>query len=555
MDRRTFISSLAAALGLSLCRETPYDHQVYGISKLVSEPIFALFDEMGAGKTKQAIDAAQILFQRNVIDRVIVVCPASVRAVWFDPELGELIKHLRSDIKASVLEYHSPACHWEWMKDVPGKRLEWIVTNYEFIRKQPRLKELLSVASPRTLLILDESSAIKNYRAEQTKACLSLRKRCGRVLLLNGTPISHSPLDLFSQGRMMDPGTSIHGCAYIGTFRDRYCVMGGWEMREITGFKNLEHLQTKFAPYVLRRLKVDCLDLPEKLPPVTLQPPLSDETWRIYREMKREMVVWLNSTTVSVAKQAFVVTLRLGQITSGFLGGIEDVIPSEAEEEVEERPAWLPPPKERMCSSCAGPLIMFEGVRVCAEKCVWGHHPKIPVREISCEKQTFLFEWMKDRFAEDENMKLLVFAKWKPELFRLVAKAREVFPGLTVAQMMGGQKKAEREATMRLLHPMTAPPGPALVAATLGTGSKGLNFTASHTVVNLSLDYSLEKYLQSSDRVHRPGQVHPVSYFDIVATGPKGQKTIDHTIIKARRKKEDLATWTTAAWIRAIEEE
>jgi len=83
----------------------------------------------------------------------------------------------------------------------------------------------------------------------------------------------------------------------------------------------------------------------------------------------------------------------------------------------------------------------------------------------------------------------------------------------------------------------------------------GLNLTASHTVVYLSNDYNLKTRLQSEDRVHRPGQTSPVSYFDIVAEGPNGQKTIDHTIMKALKAKDDLAKWTASAWLSELKEE
>src|SRR5678816_1878583 len=85
----------------------PYAHQLIGISKLTEMRYFALFDEMGAGKTKQVIDAAQILFEHNIIDRVIVVAPVAVRSVWYDPELGELKKHLWPDVPVWVTEYHA----------------------------------------------------------------------------------------------------------------------------------------------------------------------------------------------------------------------------------------------------------------------------------------------------------------------------------------------------------------------------------------------------------------------------------------------------------------
>lgn len=71
----------------------------------------------------------------------------------------------------------------------------------------------------------------------------------------------------------------------------------------------------------------------------------------------------------------------------------------------------------------------------------------------------------------------------------------------------------------------------------------------------MSYDYAYWKYEQKNKRIDRPGQVHPISMFDIVAVGPNGQKTIDFTIVKARREKEEIANFTTAAWIQALKEE
>lgn len=90
---------------------------------------------------------------------------------------------------------------------------------------------------------------------------------------------------------------------------------------------------------------------------------------------------------------------------------------------------------------------------------------------------------------------------------------------------------------------------------TSGTGALGINLTACHTVVTLSADYSLWKAQQAAARVDRPGQVHAVSYFDVIAVGPAGQKTIDHDVVRVRRGKEDVADRTTAAWIDIVMEE
>lgn len=532
----------------------PFSHQRHGVRELVKlndpeqgrhyEGCFALFDDMGAGKTKQTIDAAQVLFDKGEINRVIVVAPGSVRPVWADPELGELTKHIWDGMRFKVTEFHAKIKRWE-IGPKDAKPLEWFITNYEFIRSRNRLEQLLSATGHETFLVLDESSAVKNYRALQTKSCLVLRRRCGRVVLLNGTPIGNNPGDMFSQGNIMDP--RILGCKSYFHFRTRYAVLGGYQLRQIVGWRDLDDLQRRFAPYVLRRLKTDCLDLPAKLPSVTITCALTPETWAVYKEMRDEMVTWLDQQTVSVASQAMVKAIRLAQITSGFIGGLQDPgiefqLDLEEEHLLDEpgRPEWMPLPGEQLPRAKPRHIFHNEG------------SPKDP-QAIGREKLDVFLEWYDQQLEADPNMKLLVWCRFRPELNRMLEVLGQR-PGLEVGSIWGGQTKADRSRALHLLAPETAPKGPVVVVGTPASGSMGLNLAAAHTVVYMSNDYSLKTRLQSEDRVHRPGQVHAVSYFDVIATGPDGQKTVDHSIIKALRNKEDVANWTTQAWRKALME-
>lgn len=501
-------------------RIPPYRHQVEGISRIVDQPYFFLADEMGAGKSKQTIDAAMVLYQKKIIDRVVVIAPASVRSVWFDQEFGELRKHLWDGVWCEITEFHSKMQKWFWLRDgapEPGwtqpsfnPRLRWVITNYEFIRSPDHLKQLLSVCNKKTLLVLDESSAIKSYKAKQTKACMAVRKKCGRVLLLNGTPISNNPGDLFSQAYLMDP--SILGCQNWFHFRARYAILGGWKQKQIVDWRDLDDLQKRLAPYVIRRLKIDCLDLPPKLPPVTYEVPMTLKSWRIYKEMREEMVAWLTSGDAAVARQAAVKTLRLAQITSGFVGGIERI---EDEEQATD--------------------TVFT------------------TTAIGTEKADFIIERIKDWLEENPVLKIVVFCRFRPELAALLERLRQTFH-IPIGAIWGGQSKASRYESLRLLDPVSAPKGPAIVLVTPGSGSKGLTFAAASVAVYLSHDHNLGTRLQSEDRLHRPGQVNPVSYYDVIATGPNGQRTIDHAIVKAVHKKVDVASWTTAAWVEALQD-
>ena len=477
---------------------------------------------MGVGKSFQVINAAQILYEQRAINRVIIIAPASVKPVWFDPEMGELSKFLWVDTPSLVSEFHSKITQWNWGA-VVDPRLRWVISNYEFIRKEDRLNQLLPYATPKTLLVLDESSAIKSDRTEQYKSCSKLRKRCGRIVILNGTPIANSPMDMYSQGEILSP--EILTVKNFFHFRARYAVVGGFQQRQIIAYQNLEDLQQRFKPHVIRRLKKDCLDLPPVLPAVTLTVALTPATWRIYREVRDEMVSWLTSTTVSVTQQAIIKSIRLAQICSGFLGGVVEEVTdiNEFGEDIVETTA-------------------------------------LEVQEVGREKLDFLMEWHREQLIVDPNLKLLVWSRFIPELKRYLREVQKTFPDHAIGcvagkALLGMKKDEERHIAMRLLDPRTAPPGPVTVGGTLGTGSLGHNFTSCHTTISMSSDFSLWKKLQADARVDRPGQVHAVSNFDIVATGPDGQKTIDHHIVKARRSKEDVANWTTAAWVRALTEE
>lgn len=518
-------------IDLSRAALPPFIHQAIGVKAIVNNPYFLLADEMGAGKTKQAIDAAQILYIRKQIDKVLVISPAPVRSVWFDRELGELKKHLWPDLCSMIIEFHKGKDRiWSHGKPFTKPYLEWVITNYDYVRSGDGYEEIIGwCKESRTFVIFDESSALKNRNAAQSKAAIHIRNKCSRVLLLNGTPITHSPADMYMQGRIMHK--DILDCRAFFDFRARHMVMGGWEDKQVIKWKDLEDLQRRFAPYVLRRLKKDCLDLPEKMPPVMFQMPLTEKTWRIYKDMRDQLVVWLSAQQVSVAGQAIVKVLRLAQITSGFLGGVEDE--PEVTAPAAELPDWLP----------------FEDVDL----------PMVANRQgvqiVGSEKLDFFLDWLELSLYKQPNMKMILWCRFKQELFRVLAAVNARFPQVTTAAMHGGQKNAERNATKRLLDPRTTIPGPLVAAATLGTGSIGLTLTAADVNFYMSLNRTLLHLLQSIDRTHRPTQVNPVSYYYALATGPKGQKTVDHVIYSALETRERLADWTVSAWVKALTEE
>jgi hypothetical protein len=524
-------SEEGVTLDFSRCRLAPFQHQREDVQAVIDHPYFFVASEMRTGKSKIIVDAAQFLFEAGVIDKVIVVSPAPVRDVWYDEQIGEIAKHAWLDLPIKVSEFHA-RCR-QWLNDAPGvRRLQWAVTNFEFLRSKNRLIQLLPFCNQKTLLVLDESSFVKNHAAEQTKACLQLRRACGRVVLLNGTPLFHSPLDLFSQGNILHE--SIIGTKYVTHFKARYAIQGpvlrnggspmvnawGRPIMKVNGWTNLDDLQRRFAPVTVRRLQKDCLDLPPKLDPVTLTTTLTPETWKAYKDMREEMVVWLSSNDVATSATAAIKALRLSQITGGFIGGVED-----SGIDV-QYPDW--PPTNRSVD---------------------------PIREIGHEKLDVLLWFIEQRLAEDENLHLVAWGRFRAEVLRAEAEVKVKFPQFETATIMGGQKKAERLRALALLKPETSPTGPVFVAGIEGTGSFGLDMCAAHTCVTMSSGYSPGRSAQTLDRVYGPGQKFPIAYYDIIAVGPKGQHTIDRDILLTRRNGEDIAQRTAAGWVKALKDE
>lgn len=479
-----------------------WDHQIEGTKKLLEYPAFALFDDVGLGKSAQVVTAACHAYSKGAIDTLLVVAPAPARSVWAsaNPLLGEFARHAWETIPYTLTEFSSDSL---W-RPQNLKGLAVVATNYEYVRRPERLATLLAFAESRkTWLVLDESWAVQNPTAAQTKAVKKLRQVCKRVTLLNGTP--GKPDQLYAQFDILD--SRILNCRSFFQFRGRYCVMGGFKSKKVVGYQRMEEFRERTAPYAIRRLAKDCLDLPEVLPPLTIEARLTEKTWLAYTKMRDELVLWLSSAEASVASQAGVRTLRLGQILAGFVGG---VAPVEATD-------------------------LFDGP------------PDDGVRQIGTEKRDALLSFLD---GIDPDLKVVVWGRFRHELAAYRDALQQRAP---VHMLWGQQKKEEREATKLAFAP-GAPAGPAFLVGHPAAGGAGLNFASAPLAIYATSPWGLKDRLQSEGRINRPGQTQPVRFVDIVAVGPKGQRTVDHAVLAALRTNGDVAAWTAATWRKVLTE-
>ena len=228
----------------------PLSHQKIAIEKLTGSKRFILADDMGLGKTTSTIIAAL----ETGAKKVLIVCPASLKINW----QREIANY--SDRTVFIAE---------------GKKFstesDFVIANYDILKNfhdsDPKKKEeSLLLKSGFDLVILDEAHMISNVQAQRTKIINSFTKKIDRVWLLTGTPMTSRPMNYYNLLSIIESPVAQNWKAYA----IRYCqgfqfTAGKRKVWNVTGASNLEELRDRTSKQILRRLKEDVLDLPDKI--------------------------------------------------------------------------------------------------------------------------------------------------------------------------------------------------------------------------------------------------------------------------------------------------
>ena len=225
----------------------PLEHQKEAIQKLVENKKFILADDMGLGKTTSTIIAAL----ETGAKKMLIICPASLKINW----QREIENY--SNRTTSIIE---------------GKKwddADFVIINYDIIKNfhdDKKKTESIIVKSKFDLVIIDEAHYVQNSQAQRTKLINDIGKKVERVWLLTGTPITSRPINYFNLLSLIDSPVAQNWMAYV----KRYCngfqfQAGRRKIWNVSGASNLEELRDRTSPLVLRRLKENVLDLPEKI--------------------------------------------------------------------------------------------------------------------------------------------------------------------------------------------------------------------------------------------------------------------------------------------------
>lgn len=521
-----------------------FKHQQDLLDRTWELPAWAYFLETGAGKSAPAIHTAARLFDRKQIDAVVVVAPNGVHRNWITDEVP-----LHCPIPWCGLDWHSSRAKAQDRAHAAlcvSPHLKWFAITYDALITPRGRKALLDLVTGRKfLLIIDEGSRVKNPMALRTKKVAALRQLASHVRLLNGTPVTSSPLDVYSQMKLLDDRYWLrHGIGSWTAFQARFAitkkiVIGGEDDRDapqqprgpiiphdvdatayeqldlgeifsgeekttlpvvrpaagttgrtidvIVGYRDLDKLHAMIQPLSTRLTKEQAgLDLPPKLyQRIVFE--LAPEQRRIYDTMRKEFMVEFEGGALVTAAIAMVRIMRLQQIACGYLPNPDDP---------DAEPFLIP------------------GVK----------NPRM----------TQFLDWTEDIGKQQ----VIVWARFTHDVDAI---CRELGP----AKCVRYDGKVSEKDKAKALDLFRGEKRQYIVAKASSMGM-GLTLVNSSIALYYSNTFSLLERLQSEDRQHRPGQHHAVTYVDLIA-----DRTVDGMILKSLREKNEIAGRVTGDLYRA----
>ena len=446
----------------------PYAHQLTALEKSWNKETYAYFMEMGTGKTKVLIDNASMLYDKGKINGLLIIAPKGVVKTWHEQEIPA---HLPNHIENVTVLWQANITKGQSKKlgtlFKTGEELHILVMNVEaFSTTKGTDFAAKFISSHNTLMAIDESTTIKNPKAQRTKNILKLSTRTKYRRIMTGSPITKNPLDLYSQCEFLSPWLLDYTSYYA--FRNRYAEMKtmhihGRSIQVVDKFQNLGELSETLQGFSYRVLKEDCLDLPDKnftKRQITLTP----DQRKLYNQMKETALAHLNgkqATTMTVLTQL----MRLHQITCGHFTADDGTI-------------------QRVASNRVNELI-----------------------EILSEME----------------VKAIIWAHYQWDIKDIIKEIVKVYGPGSVVDYYGLTPQSERQDNIRKFQD---DPKCRFMVGTPSTGGYGITLTAANTVIYYSNGYDLEKRLQSEDRAHRIGQKKNVTYVDIIAEDTVDEKIV-----------------------------
>lgn len=448
----------APSAALPAFRREPDPHQLAGLQKAANRAHFALFMEQGTGKTKMAIDHASRLFAEGRITGMIVVSKKGPHRQWIEEEFP----------KDCSVPFEG-----EWWnnskKITPQKGSNLLVTggslkvfsfNYDALRGKDCQKFAHAFAFAhrgRLFIACDESQEIKSHSSTRHKEMLRLKEYASHRWIMTGTPIAKDLTDEWAQLKWMDE--SVLGMKYVTAFRSKYCIMGGFEGRQVIGQRNMDEFRSRVDPVSYRVTKSALGLIPPRFRDWSFD--LTPEQKRMMAEVRKTLEAQCDDGSMVEAATATVAFSKAQQISNGFFfdedGEIQWIMP------IDKNPRII---ALREC---------IEGID--GKAIIWG------------------------RFRAD---------------FAAICEALER-DGHTYVEYHGGTPDAARAAAK---ESFLREGGARFFVANPASAGTGLNLQGLCTnAIYYSNSFNAIDRWQSQDRIHRRGTKGLVVYTDLIAKG------------------------------------
>lgn len=481
-------------------------------------PGCGLLMEQGTGKSLTAIGLATYLAKRGSIAWVLVVSPNSLKGTWGADD-GEIALHGRPGMHRPIILRGTRDRRQAHLKRVlsnltPDKPIPWIITNVEEFqvdtRKGPAAVRFAGTCSiiknsAPGLLILDESTTCKNWKAKRTRALMSLATFFPYRLILTGTPVESKPLDVWSQFEILQPGslgfkTALAFERAYARYERRVVPIGRGQSRivnVIAGYQNLDDLMRRVGRWAYRVRAADCLDLP---PVVARRIPveLSAEQATMLRDLRTQKMAKLGSDLYVDGRNILTRIQKMAQIVGGWVKAIA-LDGSDA--------GWVP----------------------------MKSNPKLDALE----------DYLRIAM-EDPERKVVILAE-HPETEIVALEEMADRNGWGSVVFHGGVSEQERDERRQRFN---TDPGVRCFIAQWETAARGLNLTAADTIVFYTLTFRFGTWAQARKRVHRKGQSRTVNEVYLIGEAPSArggrmERTLDHIQLDALLNKQNLADIVT----------
>lgn len=466
----------------------PYEHQEKGLRLSWNREDFALFCEMGTGKSKMLIDNIGILLEKGMINAALIVAPKGVYKNW---QRSELPRHMPDRImeKCDIIAWSPKETKAQLSELALGLkkddgRFKIVIMNVEaFSTNKGTIYAMKFCQTHDVLMAVDESTTIKNRSAARTKSIIKVGEKAKFRRIMTGSPVTKSPMDLFSQCAFLNP--KLLGYSSFFSFQGRYAKtvrrsLGSHSFNQVIGYQHIDELSEKLEQFSYRVLKKDCLDLPEKVY-IKRVVEMTDEQARAYNYMKKLALAKIMNEQgdISTVTATNVLTqiLRLQQICSGSVKDDE------------------------------------------------GNMTDVPTNKLA--------ELMSA--VEEANGKVIIWAIFTSDIEKITDALNKEYGEGSAAKYYGDTPAEERQRIVEEFQDPTSKLR--FFVGQPRTGGYGLTLTEAQTVIYYNNVYDLEVRLQSEDRAHRIGQKNNVTYIDLVT-----ENTVEEKILKALREKIDVAT-------------